>query len=354
MSAATKGTVVLLSAFVLTALLDAQGLRKTAAIQPEGMRRDVALAVTRPLAAVSHALYLDRPRYEMKAALGRSGDDRIDATVVLPVAAARSVRAQKPTKPGARKTVPAQPKPTKPAPPPRPAFTPAHPLRIWVAGDSLVVVPGQALERAVGSGGAIDVISVESRVATGLGRPDVFNWYTRFPDVIRELRPRVAVLAFGADDGHNYMSGAPAGHSLGPLGSPTWNAEYRRRLEGVTAELNDAGIYVVWLGLPIIRGPTQNQSFRTINRLLRVAVARHPGTSAFIDTYGMFATKNGRYTDYLRNAHGRLVLMRAADGVHYQSPAGDLIARAVLARLNTVFDLTSWKHRAAQKLTKGG
>lgn len=356
MTAATRGIVVLLLAFVFASLLDARGLRKTAEIQPEGFRRDVALAVTRPLAGVSHALYLDRPRQELKAALGRSDDDRIDATVALPTPVATTVPRAVRTTPGASKKAPApRNQPTRrTTPPPRPVFTPAHPLRVWVAGDSLVVVPGQALERAVGSGGAIEVITVESRVATGLGRPDVYNWYTRFQEAIRELRPRVAVLSFGADDGHDYMAGVPAGHSLGPLGSASWNEEYRRRLEGVTTELNAAGIYVVWLGLPIIRGPTQNHSFQTINKLLRAVAARHPRTTAFIDTYGMFASRHGRYTDYLRNAHGQLVLMRAADGVHYQAPAGDVIARAVLTRLNAMFDLTSWKHGSRPTLKKAG
>jgi hypothetical protein len=230
--------------------------------------------------------------------------------------------------------------------PARPIFTPNHPLRIWVAGDSLVAVPGQALERAAGSAGALDVLTVESRVATGLGRPDVYNWYTRFESAIRGLRPNVAVLSFGADDGHNYLAGVPAGHAIGPLGSASWDAEYRRRLEGVTREFNDAGIYLIWLGLPIIRGPTQNHSFQTIDKLLRAVAVAHPRTVALIDTYRMFETPKGRYTDYLRNAHGALVLMRASDGIHYEPPAGDLIARAVLKRLNEVFDLTSWQRTA--------
>ena len=31
--------------------------------------------------------------------------------------------------------------------------------------------------------------------------------------------------------------------------------------------------------------------------------------------------------------------MRAADGVHYTPPAGDLVANTVIARLGRVFDL---------------
>ncbi len=46
---AWRGTIVLLTALCLAALLDAEGLRKQAQIQPPGFGRSVALDVTRPL-----------------------------------------------------------------------------------------------------------------------------------------------------------------------------------------------------------------------------------------------------------------------------------------------------------------
>ncbi len=359
-STAARGLVVAVLALVFASLLNAQGLRKTAEIQPPGLGRSIALALTRPLVRVSHALYLDRPRQELKAAMGRGNDDRIDTTVALPPPAPRRRPAsRRPPVPAATTgparvttTVPAPggagPSASAPRPRPRPAFSPSHPLRVWVAGDSLAQVPGDSLERAAGTGGPVDVVGVESRLATGLGRPDVYNWYLRFPAAIEQLRPRVAVFSFGGDDGHNYMSGVPAGRTIGPLGSPSWDAEYRRRLDGVQRELEDAGVFVVWLGLPIIRGPMQNRSFVIVNKLVRSVAAEHPQTAAYVDAHKLFESPTGGYTDYLREG-GKLVLMRATDGVHYQPAAGDLIAKAVLAILGKKFDLTSWKHRPAAK-----
>jgi uncharacterized protein len=352
----------------LAALLNAQGLRKTAVIQPPGLGRDVAMAVTAPLVRVSHFLYLDRPRQELKEALGRSGDDRIDTRIVLPALPAQPaprlasvVRVRTTAKPKAKpkplappkpKVDPrpkAQPKPQpKPRPkpqPPRPAFSPSHPLRVWVAGDSLASVPGQSLERATGSSGAVDVVSVESRLATGLGRPEIFNWFERIGGAVAELRPNVAVLSFGADDDHDFMSGVPAGKTLGPLGSPSWIAEYRRRAAGVQEELTRAGVYVVWLGLPITRGEGWNRPFRTINKILKGVAAASPDHAYFLGTYTLFQDSHGHYAEYLPNAQGQLVKMRSGDGVHYEAPAGDLIARLVLHRLNQKFDLTSWKRK---------
>ena len=51
-------------------------------------------------------------------------------------------------------------------------------MRLWVAGDSLVITPGYAVYRAFGRNEAVERVGdVDGRVATGLTRPDVFNWF---------------------------------------------------------------------------------------------------------------------------------------------------------------------------------
>ena len=67
---------------------------------------------------------------------------------------------------------------------------------------------------------------------------------------------------------------------------------------------------------------------------------------AYLDTYFFFAGDDGGYAEYLANRSGALVKMRADDGVHFERPAGDLIARKVLSLLNQRYDLTSWRREA--------
>ena len=334
---AARGIVLVLAALTLAALLNAQGLRKTAQIQPDGARRTVAIDVTRVLARVSHALYLDRPRQELLVAIGRRGEDTIDATVHFSLPHAHVKQPVK--KPTVRKPHGHPRKPPRHVPPARPVFTAAKPLRVWVAGDSLAAVPGQALERLAGAGGAVDVLPVESRLSTGLGRPDLYNWFTRIEQAAVKLRPNVAVLSFGADDAHDYMSGVPAGRSIGPLGSASWNAEYRRRVDGVTRELIARGIDVVWLGTPIPRGAGFHRSFEVVNRVIEGVVALHRAHAAYVDEWGLLGYRHHHYADYLPDSHGHLVLMRAPDGVHLEPPAGDLVANAVANRLDRFFVL---------------
>ena len=321
-TSAGRGVVVLFLAFVVAALLQAQGLRKQADIQPAGWQRGVAVAVTKPLLAFSRALRLTAPRRELQEAIGRGNEDVVDTRVHLslpppagPLPAARVSHSQK----------------QKEKRRPKPLFTSAHPLRVWVGGDSLAQVPGEALERI---GGPVDVVGVESRLSTGLARTDLYNWFTRIEQVPGALHPKVVVLSFGADDAHDYMGGA----HVGPFGSPSWNAEYRRRVDGVTRELGARGIYVVWLGLPIPDGPGFKASFPVVNRIIESVVRAHPATSTYVDTWHMLDDFHGRYTPYLR-VHGKYTLMRLPDGVHYTAAAGDLIAAQVVKQLRAVFRL---------------
>ena len=322
MIAAYKGIVVLALALLFAALLQAEGLRKQAQIQPEGFQRDVALRVTKPLVSFSRALHLTTPRHDLQVAIGREHEDEIDTRVHLTLPPPAGPITRKPPKQHRRPV--AKPKP-------KPLFTPARPLRVWVAGDSLAQIPGDALERV---GGAVDVVGVESRLSTGLARPDLYNWFTRIQQVPRLLHPDVAVFSFGADDAHDYMAGA----HVGPFGSPSWVAEYRRRADGVTRELNAQGIYVVWLGLPIPDGPGFKKSFPVVNRILEGVAKAHPKQATYVDTWHLLDDFHGRYTAYLR-VHGKLTLMRLPDGVHYTQSAGDLIAAQLLKQLRGVYRL---------------
>jgi hypothetical protein len=329
-NSAARGVVVLSLGLALAAILNAEGLRKQAQIQPQGFERRLALGLTRPLVRVSRTLHLTTPRHELQLAIGREHEDAIDSEVHLglppPAGPLPTPRSRPPTAKGGHAP--------KPKPTPKPRFTTAQPLRVWVAGDSLAQVPGEGLERI--SHVPLDVLPVESRLSTGLARPDLYNWYTRFRQVISKLHPRVAVLSFGADDAHDYFAGVPAGTKVGPLGSPSWSAEYRRRVDGVTREFDAAGIYVVWLGLPIPDGPGFKKSFPIVNAVLEQVVRAHPQGAAYVDTWHLLDDAHGRYTAYLR-VHGQLTLMRLPDGVHYTAAAGDLIAQSVLEKLRAVY-----------------
>ena len=333
--------IVCVLALAIGVLLNAPGAHKSAYNKSDGWQRDVALALTGPLAGVSHALLLDRPRKAVQAVIGRSGEDEIDTKIALPPAPApvTPTPTQRPStaEPGGSQA---------PAKPRKEAFTPKRKLKIWIAGDSLVITPGYAIVRAAGASHVMQSAGVDGRIATGLTRPDVFNWFDEIRRQVKELRPDVVVLDFGGNDDKAYMTGLPEGTTIDDFGGSVWRREYARRVGGVMNVINRAGAFVVWLGLPQTRSPDQTARFDVVNAVVEKQARKRPGRAVYIDTYRLFAGDDGGYTQYMRNLSGELVQVRASDGVHFEREGGDIIAREVLKALNQQFDLTSWRKRA--------
>ncbi len=342
---------------MIGSLLNAQGLRKTAVNMEPGAGRDLALAFTKPLVEVSAFLRLDRPRAEIQDAIGRGGADVIDTEVVLPFVPVDEPPSEEAEEMPTQPATPAAPgtqgstappaesaaEPAEPAEPALPAFTPAKKLKVWIAGDSLAITPGQSIARVLGATKVVKTVGeIDGRLSTGLERPDVFNWFTHIPREIKRLDPDVVVLTFGANDDHGYMTGLPEDVEVDDFATEAWIKEYRRRVGGIMDTASRGGRLVVWIGVPITRSPEQSERYRVLNTIYATEAEKREDV-IFVNTYRMFRDESGNYADYLPNAKGELIHVRAPDGVHYQPEGGDLIAREVLRRLKEFYDLTSWR-----------
>lgn len=337
--------VTCLLALAIGLLLNAPGIHKRAYNQDAGWKRDAALALTGPLASVSHALLLDRPRAGIQAAIGRSGADEIDVDLGIQPAALSRPAVGKPTAPRAMAKALGAASTSTPEPVRKQAFTPARKLKLWIAGDSLVITPGYAIRRAGGGTRVVETLDIDGRLATGLTRPDVFNWFSAVRSQLQELNPDVVVLAFGGNDDKAYMTGLPKGVSIGRFGDAAWRGEYRRRVGAVFDAVSRAGAHAIWLGLPRASDSSLSQRFRIINSAVAAEARERPDGVTYLDTYTLLAGPGGGYAEYLRRPGGELVKVRASDGVHVDRAGGDIIAREVTKVLGRLYDLTSWKQK---------
>ena len=128
------------------------------------------------------------------------------------------------------------------------------------------------------------------------------------------------------------MTGLPKGTAIDDFGTTKWRSEYRRRVGGIMDTINRAGGIVIWIGLPITRERRADAALRRGQRRRGQEARKRPGKGVYLDTYGMFASDSGGFTEYLPNANGGSVKVRAGDGVHFDTAGGDMIARAVLKR----------------------
>lgn len=301
--------VAMIIALAVAALLNAQGMHKSALSQQPGTHRDVAAAVTAGLASVSSVFQIDQPRRALKAALGRSGDDRISTKAVF----AATPRARPAT------------------PPAKPVFSPRKRMRLYVVGDSLITDPGpEILSRATATGAITPTGPIDTHPATGLVQPQIFNWFEYLPGQVKSLRPDVTVATFGANDG----LGFDAVPGASDFGSPAWQAEYRRRVGGTMDILTRRrGSRLIWLGLPIPRDPALAERWKLMNQIIEQEAKRRAPEVTYVDLYDRFKDASGNYSDFLPGPDGQDQQARSSDGIHYEPLGASIVADAVMRAL---------------------
>lgn len=321
---------VITAALFVAVLLNAPELESEAKAKPFGRDRDVWVNIWRPFATVSRALYLDRPRAWIDDALGRDdGGDIFELPVASDTGPSQPQPGGEPTaaKGGADAKRPVA-TPT-PAPPKQLIRTPNadEPLRVWVGGDSMSKVLGEALVRQATETGVMTAVQ-ESQLSSGLTRPDFFDWPGHFNALSKDTNGQeVFVVMFGANDSQGIKT--PDGKIFQP-GDEGWSVEYRRRVAGTMDVLKGENRMVVWVGQPIMKSDEFSGRMAELNAIYAEEAAKRPWIR-FLDLWPLFATSDGKYDAYITDDDGATRLMRHPDGVHLVRDGGERAARAILA-----------------------
>jgi hypothetical protein len=339
--AAGHAVAVMLTAFVVGTLLNANSLMRTAESLPLGStKRAIAVDVMRPVRWVSDTLQITDPRDALDEALGnqtKRAKDPFSAFTAPSTSSTSTPSNTTSSTPGATK--PTTTSTTKPATTVAKRFNPskARPLRIYVAGDSLSFEYGLAMGRLAAADPELEMEgAVDYHVKTGLARPDFFNWPAQLDAQMKARKPDVVVLMVGSNDDQSLAS--PNGNTYRDY-TPGWKFEYSRRAAAVMDQVAATGRVIVWIGVPIIHDPNRSHGYQLLNQLVKTqAEARRD--AYFVDSYPLFQDKDGNYQQYLPDDSGQLVKMRANDGIHLERAGGDRLAHATLQLLDRVYPPT--------------
>jgi hypothetical protein len=218
-----------------------------------------------------------------------------------------------------------------------PAFrTPTvdEPLRILVAGDSLVGWIAPALEAAL-EGEPIELVD-DWKGSTGLVRTDYFDWPARLAEDLAAHDPEVVVVGFGGNDAQNLV----VDDEVLLVGTPEWEEEYRRRVVEVLDLVEGPGRTVYWIGMPLTEAAALEEVRPIINGAVADAAEDRPWVHP-VDTVEAL-TPDGDYRVFLADPDdptGEEVRVRADDGVHPSPDGGRLIVRTFLDDLLAERDL---------------
>jgi uncharacterized protein len=315
--------VVMMVTLLVWGLLYAPELKRSAETHPVGTRRTVALAILTPLAWLSDTIGLSTVTDAAARAAGRDpggqvgGDDDSDV---------------EPLPPAPSHTRSPRPPPTEDTDIREP--TTDKKLRVVVVGDSLAQGIGYFAERVFKTY-FVNVIR-QGRISTGLARPDYFNWQAEMQTIADRFRPDLTIVLVGENDNQALLY--PNGDLEEPIGQPGWPLGYEARVERLARTATANGGHVMWVGLPIVRDTDRWEFLKRLNEIYESVADRLPNVS-YVDTWDLFAKADGGYTAYYRDGSGRVRIVRADDGIHFNSDGYTILMRQIAKAAHREFKL---------------
>jgi hypothetical protein len=227
----------------------------------------------------------------------------------------------------------AGPAPIAPSPTtrvPRPTTTTTVPLPagpVLEVGDSLGIDLGWGLSDVLsGSRHRFIAAAVGD---TGLADPAYYDWLAQLSVDLHLYHPATVVVFLGANDVESYYSS----NRFLSFGSPGWAAFYGKRVAKIMDEAVSAGAKVLWVGMPPMQSPSFSSDMATLNAVYRNEALAHRPDVSYLASWRLLGGPQGQYRGSLAGADGEQVALRAPDGVHITRAGGDLLGRAVVARL---------------------
>ncbi len=333
---AGRALAVGLLCFALWTIFDANHLYDNALSAPFGTRRTVAIEILRPLAAVANAFGISGPVNAADSALGRGGaitSSKLPS--VSPPPPADRVRppndadiygvAPRPHTWGKTSLDDGTGTQRVVWPPPIAQPTRAHPLVMLEIGDSIGEDLGYGLGDVFSNDPRVRVLQ-KAVIATGLARPDYYNWPVALEADLKKYRPGVVVVMLGANDDQS-LSLANGGAVA--VGTPQWDRVYRQRVQLLMDEAVAAGAHVLWVGLPPLDSPAVNSAFAIrVNSIAKAAAEATSGVT-FAGSWNLLAGPKGAFVQY-KKVNGILQQIRYSDGVHLAPYGWDLLASYLL------------------------
>jgi hypothetical protein len=250
-----------------------------------------------------------------------------------------------PTPPAAPEPPPpapvAEPAPPPPPPPPEPPWPEPRKgkLRVLILGDSMAATDfGKALERRLDAHPKV-VADRRGKSATGLARPDYFDWMKEGAARVKRHKPDLVVVVLGGNDGQDLIDvDGRSGRVVWP--SEAWDEAYRGRTRAfVELLIADPARRLAWIELPAMALPSLEKKLERIRALQREVLAEFGVRATELSTRDGFYDPDGKLRTEVPGAKRRRAL-RQDDGIHF-SVAGaawfaERVAPLVLERLGLV------------------
>ena len=200
---------------------------------------------------------------------------------------------------------------------------------VLMIGDSMMRLPGQSMERELARHpGGISASSFAG-IGTGLARLDAFDWLAKIDELCAERKPKVAVVALGANDRQPMQI---VGGSVVQPGTPEWESEYSARIGQAMDRLKAGGCEkIIWLALPPMRDPAVDAFAKRIDELVLAQAAGRPGVVVHDFTKMVADRRTGGFTERVMDPNtAAAIAVRDRDGIHLTPEGARMLALALV------------------------
>jgi uncharacterized protein len=213
------------------------------------------------------------------------------------------------------------------------------PYRVLILGDSLAATGfGALLERKLDAHEDI-VCYRKGKSASGLARPDFFDWITEGKRQVELRKPDLVVVVMGGNDGQD-LTKRVAGEQRVPWKHADWDARYRARTDEFLAEIAGNDRKILWLGLPTMGLRSLEKKLVTIRQIQREAVEALGERGVYLDTAPFVADEEGGMLSHAEVGPKRKPQkIRADDRIHFTMSGSEYFADQIYPSVLQVLDL---------------
>lgn len=212
-----------------------------------------------------------------------------------------------------------------PLPPSLPALAAGSSRQISLVGDSMMAV-GLSSTILREANKHADLRAIKAfRSGTGLARPDVFNWQTKYPVMIANQQPNIVIVSIGANDAQGFIQNG----KVLPFGTDEWVDVYRQRVTDFMDMVSSNSQYVLWVGLPPMKNPSFNAKISRINLITYNVVSQYP-RAMWWNPVLYIGDSNGKFRDFGVSNDGKTTRIRSADGIHLSDDGASLLTSELM------------------------
>lgn len=213
--------------------------------------------------------------------------------------------------------------------------------KVLLLGDSLAATGfGVLLEKALDAHPNIDCAR-RAKSATGLARPDYFDWYKQSKKAVAKHKPDLVIVILGGNDGQDLVL-SPKGKGRARWKKQEWDKVYAQQVQTFVDGMSAPGRKLVWLGLPRTDTTGFETKLKRIRSVQQQALAPRNAWVRYVDTTPMVVDDQGKVKKKVRRGR-RVADLRQKDGIHFTMHGSHYFAEQVYPVIVNALGLSNVK-----------